>query len=78
MVYIGNCGDSSGVRLRVLGIGITGSSGRQRRELDGPYAVESQVGFIEFKSKESQYFDQSHPLRELPSAFDEHLRRRVH
>jgi len=44
----------------------------------GEYAVETQVGFIEFHSRESKYFTQSHPLRELPREFDDYLGRRVH
>ena len=42
----------------------------------GEYAVETQVGFIEFHSHESKYFSQSLPLRELPTHFDEHAGRR--
>lgn len=44
----------------------------------GEYAVETQVGFIGFDSRESKHFDRSHPLRELPGAFDEYFGRRVH
>jgi len=43
----------------------------------GEYAVETQVGFVEFHSKESKYFGQSHPLRELPGDFDAYVGRRV-
>lgn len=38
----------------------------------GEYAVETQVGFIEFQSTESKYFSQSSPLSELPKQFDEY------
>jgi hypothetical protein len=44
----------------------------------GEYAVETQVGFIEFHGRDSQYFPQSHPLRGLPAQFDEHFGRKVH
>jgi len=44
----------------------------------GEYAVETQVGFIEFESQDSQYFSQSHPLKELPEQFDEYWGRKVH
>jgi len=44
----------------------------------GEYAVETQVGFIEFRSRESKYFDQSHPLRDLSRDFDDYLGRQVH
>jgi hypothetical protein len=44
----------------------------------GEYAVETQVGFIEFHGRDSQYFARSHPLRELPAHFDEHFGRKVH
>jgi hypothetical protein len=44
----------------------------------GEYAVETQVGFIEFHSRESRYFGQSHPLSDLPREFDDYLGRRVH
>jgi hypothetical protein len=44
----------------------------------GEYAVETQVGFIEFHGRDSEYFPQSHPLRELPAQFDEHFGRKVH
>jgi len=38
----------------------------------GEYAVEMQVGFIEFQSRESKYFQQASPLVELPAHFDEY------
>ena len=38
----------------------------------GEYAVETQVGAIEFLSKDSKYFPQSRPLPELPHAFDDY------
>jgi hypothetical protein len=44
----------------------------------GEYAVETQVGFIEFHGRDSKYFPQSHPLRELPAHFDEHFGRKIH
>jgi hypothetical protein len=44
----------------------------------GEYAVETQVGFIEFHGRDSKYFPQSRPLRELPGQFDEHVGRKVH
>lgn len=44
----------------------------------GEYAVETQVGFIEFQGRDSRYFSQSHPLKELPGQFDEHFGRKVH
>jgi len=36
----------------------------------GEYAVETQVGFIEFAGHDSSYFDQSSPLSELAKRFD--------
>lgn len=44
----------------------------------GEHAVETQVGFVEFHGRDSKYFAQSHPLRELPAHFDEHFGRKVH
>jgi len=44
----------------------------------GEYAVETEVGFIEFHGRDSDYFAQSHPLKELPAHFDEHFGRKVH
>jgi hypothetical protein len=44
----------------------------------GEYVVETQVGFIEFQSKESKYFAQSRPLKELAAQFDEYFGRKVH
>ena len=44
----------------------------------GEYAVETEVGFIEFQSHESKYFSNSSPLRDLPAHFDEYLERRIH
>jgi hypothetical protein len=44
----------------------------------GEYAVESQVGFIEFQAANSKHFSQSRPLKELPAQFDEYWGRRVH
>lgn len=44
----------------------------------GEYAVETHVGFIEFHGRDSKYFAQSRPLRELPAHFDEHIARKAH
>lgn len=44
----------------------------------GEYAIETQVGFIEFESQGSQYFSRSHPLKELPAQFDKYWGRKVH
>jgi hypothetical protein len=44
----------------------------------GEYAVETQVGFIEFQSRESHYFSRSSPLKELPTQFDEYWKAMVH
>lgn len=38
----------------------------------GEFAVETQVGFVEFHSTESKYFSQSSPLTELQAHFDEY------
>jgi hypothetical protein len=43
----------------------------------GEYAVETQVGFIEFQSRQSGDFGKSHPLTELPREFDVYVGRRV-
>jgi len=43
----------------------------------GEYAMEMKVGFIEFQSRESKYFSQASPLKELPSHFDEYQARRA-
>ena len=39
----------------------------------GEFAVESQVGFVEFRAADSNDFSQSRPLKELPAQFDEYL-----
>jgi len=44
----------------------------------GEYAIETQVGFIEFQPKNSKYFPKSRPLKELPAQFDEYWGRMVH
>lgn len=44
----------------------------------GEYSVETQVGFIEFRGHDSQYFAQSLPLKELPQHFDEQVGRSAH
>jgi len=36
----------------------------------GEYAMETRVGFVEFQSRSSQYFERSRPLVELPAQFD--------
>jgi hypothetical protein len=43
----------------------------------GEYAIETQVGFIEFHGRDSKYFAKSHPLAELPGHFDELMGRTV-
>jgi hypothetical protein len=43
----------------------------------GEYAVETQVGFIEFHGRDSKYFANSHALKELPRHFDELMGRSV-
>jgi hypothetical protein len=43
----------------------------------GEYAVEMQVGFIEFQPRTSKYFAEALPLKKLPSHFDEFLSRRA-
>jgi hypothetical protein len=44
----------------------------------GEYAVEMQVGFIEFQSRESKYFSPAAPLVELPAHFDEYWSKKAH
>lgn len=44
----------------------------------GEYDVEMKVGFIEFQSRESKYFPNASPLKELPSHFDEYWSKRAH
>jgi hypothetical protein len=44
----------------------------------GEYAVEMQVGFIEFHNRESKYFSQARPLAELQEHFDEFWARTAH
>lgn len=39
----------------------------------GEYAVETQVGFIEFEPQTSTYFSQSKPIEELPVQFDKYV-----
>jgi hypothetical protein len=36
----------------------------------GEYAMETRVGFVEFKPRSSLYFERSRPLAELPARFD--------
>ena len=44
----------------------------------GEFAVETQVGFISFQSRDSKYFLKSRPLKELQSQWDEYWRRSSH
>jgi hypothetical protein len=44
----------------------------------GEYAVETQVDFVEFQSRESEFFSKSMPLDELQAHFDEYFERKVH
>nr|WP_293389359.1 hypothetical protein [Nevskia sp.] len=44
----------------------------------GEYAVEMQVGFIEFQPRTSKYFSKAAPLSELRAHFDEYLSSRAH
>lgn len=44
----------------------------------GEYAVEEQVGFIEFHSRDSKYFPRARPLAELQEHFDEFWARASH
>lgn len=44
----------------------------------GEYAVETQVGFVEFRAQDSSYFAKSSPLKDLPGHFDEYWGRKVH
>jgi hypothetical protein len=44
----------------------------------GEYAVETQVGFIQFEPRTSSYFKDAMPLRELPRHFDEQVNGRPH
>ena len=44
----------------------------------GEYAVETQVDFVEFQSRESEHFSKSMPLDELQAHFDEYFERKVH
>jgi len=43
----------------------------------GEYAMETQVGFVEFMPRSSQYFERSRPLVELPGQFDHFWGRKV-
>lgn len=43
----------------------------------GEYAVETQVGFIEFQPRTSKYFSKAAPLSELPAHFDEYLSKKA-
>jgi hypothetical protein len=40
----------------------------------GEYDVETKVGVIVFQSRESKYFEQAHPLPELPKDFDNYFK----
>jgi hypothetical protein len=44
----------------------------------GEYAMETQVGFVEFQPRSSKYFERSHPLAELPVQFDQFWDSRAH
>jgi hypothetical protein len=44
----------------------------------GEYAVETQVGFVEFQSRDSKYFPRASPLKELPAHFDEYWSKKPH
>ena len=44
----------------------------------GEYAVEMKVGFIEFKARDSKYFEHSVPLSELAAKFDEFWAKKTH
>lgn len=44
----------------------------------GELAVETQVGFIEFQSRDSKYFEHASPLSELQSQFDEFWAGKAH
>lgn len=44
----------------------------------GEYDIEMKVGFIEFHSRESEYFEGARPLSELADHFDEYFKRNLH
>lgn len=44
----------------------------------GEYSVETEVGFIQFMGRDSEYFAQSLPLRELAAHFDRQLGHKTH
>lgn len=44
----------------------------------GEFVVETQVGFIDFQSRDSKYFQDAYPLRDLPAHFDEAWAQRLH
>ena len=44
----------------------------------GEYDIEMKVGFIEFHSRESEYFEGSRPLSELADHFDEYFKSKLH
>jgi hypothetical protein len=44
----------------------------------GEYDIEMKVGFIEFHSKDSEYFEDSQPLNELAGHFDEYFKSTMH
>ncbi len=44
----------------------------------GEYDVEMKVGFIEFHSRESEYFKGSRPITELTDNFDEYFKSKLH
>lgn len=42
----------------------------------GEYDMETKVGAVVFQSRESKYFEQAHPLSELPKDFDDYFKSR--
>jgi hypothetical protein len=44
----------------------------------GEYDIEMKVGFIEFHSRESEYFEGVRPLTELADHFDEYFKSKLH
>ncbi len=44
----------------------------------GEYDIEMKVGFIEFHSRESEYFGGARPLTELADHFDEYFKSKLH
>jgi hypothetical protein len=44
----------------------------------GEYDIEMKVGFIEFHSRESEYFEGARPITELADHFDEYFKSKLH